>query len=254
MKKLLTAERRNQLAQLLLSQGSLNVKEAAKLYQVSTETIRKDLIYLEKEGIAKKSYGGAIPAAPPVTEKPVFEKNERNSSSKNEIALEALKLVPKNSSIILDGGTTNFALAQLLKKESGYTIFTNSVPSLSILSESNNNVFALGGMVRSSSLAIVGDWANQQLLSIQVDLAFIGTDGFKGFSGPTTTVYEETAIKKNILQIAKKSIVLADESKFDETSCFQFANWSSIDTLITKRSAPADVLEEISHETDVILI
>ena len=254
MRNLLTAERRNQLAEQLLSKGSLNVKELSKFYQVSTETIRKDLIYLEKEGIAKRSYGGAIPAVRPVTEKPVVEKNERNSSSKNEIALEALKLMPKNSGIILDGGTTNFALAQLLKKESGYTIFTNSVPSLSILSESNNNVFALGGMVRSSSLAIVGDWANQQLLSIQVDVAFIGTDGFKGFSGPTTIVYDETAIKKNILQVAKKSIVLADESKFEETSCFQFANWDDIDTLITNQSAPAEALEEIRHETEVILI
>lgn len=253
MKKKFTADRRNQLAQIIISQGHITVSEASKKFNVSTETIRKDLIYLEKEGVAKKSHGGAIPASE-VLEKPIFQKQTENAEIKNKIALQALNYVPHQGSIILDSGTTTLALAKLLKLESGLTIFTNSSAAFHELAESDNNVYIFGGLVRSSSLAVVGQWANEQIRAINVDIAFIGTDGFKHFEGPATMSLEEAEIKSNMLRASNKSVVLTDSSKFDSASLFQFGSWDTIDILITDNVTSQLNFEQVSKDTKVVLV
>lgn len=253
MKRRFTAERRNLLAQTIISEGHVSVSEASEKFDVSTETIRKDLIYLEKEGIIKKSRGGAMPTAE-VLEKPVIQKKTENAESKNKIAMKALDLIPPGGNILLDAGTTTLALARLLTLESGLTIFTNSTAALNLLADSQNKVFILGGMVRSSSLAVVGNWANDQLLSINVDVAFIGTDGFKNFSGPATASYEEAEIKKNMLKVSNKNIVLADSSKFATTTPFQFGTWSQVHTLVTDNKINKEDLFNIEKTTAVLIV
>jgi len=253
MKKNFTADRRNQLAQIIISQGHITVNEASKKFGVSTETIRKDLIYLENEGVAKKSYGGAIPASESL-EKPAVQKQTENASIKNQIALQALQYVPAIGTIIIDSGTTTLALAKLLKVESGLTIFTNSSAAFHELAESENQVYIFGGRVRASSLAVVGQWANEQIRSIKADVVFIGTDGFKGFSGPATMSFEETEVKSNMLKAGNTSVVLTDSSKFNASSSFQFGNWSEIDTLITDSNIAQEDLDRVSTETNVVRI
>lgn len=253
MKKNLTVERRNQLAQIIISQGHITVNEASKKFNVSTETIRKDLIYLENEGVAKKSYGGAIPASESL-EKPVVLKQTENAEIKNQIALKALEYVPAHGTIILDSGTTTLALAKLLKVESGLTIFTNSSTAFHELSESDNHVYIFGGRVRASSQAVIGQWTNEQIRSIQADVAFIGTDGFKGFSGPATMSFEESEVKSNMLKAGHTSICLTDSSKFNTSSSFKFGSWASIDTMITDAKISKADLDQVSKEMNVIVI
>lgn len=253
MKRRFTAERRNQLAQTIITEGHVSVSEASEKFEVSTETIRKDLIYLEKEGIIKKSRGGAMPSAESL-EKPLIQKKTEHADIKNKIALKALDFIPCNGHILLDSGTTVLALARLLTLKSGLTVFTNSAAAFNLLADSQNKVFILGGMVRPSSLAVVGSWANEQLSSINVDVAFIGSDGFKNFSGPATASYEESEIKKNMLKASSHNIVLADSSKFDTTTPFQFGTWDQIETLITDDGVNKKYYEDISNSTNILLV
>lgn len=251
MAKRFTAQRRDQLARLVINEGYLSATEAAQRLNVSTETIRKDIIYLEQEGIVRKSRGGALsPLNAP--EKPVIEKITEQAEAKNEIALKALDLVPENGTIILDSGTSTLALAQLLALRSDLTIFTNSSAALDCLAKSENDVFILGGRIRSSSLAVVGDWVAQQLASIVVDMAFMGTDGFAGHGGPATASFDEAEIKRLMIKSSRQSVVLADSSKFSSSTPFMFAPWSSIDVLVTDLKEQREELSRIEDTTRIV--
>lgn len=255
MKKRLTAERRNEIAQLLVRDGNLKASTLAKRFDVSTETIRKDLIYLEEQGIAQKSYGGAI-ASNELIERPVALKEMENMDIKASIANKALELIPEKGVILLDAGSTTYALSKLLMLRDDLTIFTNSIMALNLLSDSNNQVFALGGRVRGSSKGIIGPWAIQALKSLYIDIAFLGCDGFKDLSGPSTASYEESELKQAVLGCCRRTVILTDNIKFHTNSLFQFCDWQEIYALVTNASGSEEfqaLAAKISEKTQVIL-
>jgi DeoR/GlpR family transcriptional regulator of sugar metabolism len=228
----LTAERRNQLAQLLVSEGSVKVGELAELFHVSTETIRKDLIYLENKGFAIKSHGGAIPSSE-LLERPLHTRSLEHVDEKNKIAQAAIQFISEKCILVLDSGSTSFAIAKLLTIKKGLTVITNSVTITQLLSMSENTVYSLGGEVRGSSMALVGPWARDILSTIKADVAFLGTDGFHSRSGPCSSSVAEAEIKKAMVQSSKRSIVVCDHSKFEKDSMYQYCLWNEIECLIT---------------------
>lgn len=256
MGRQLTVERRNEIATLLLRDGNLKVSDLAKQFGVSTETIRKDLIYLDKQGIAQKSYGGAI-ARNELIERPVVMKELENMEVKSAIAVRALELIPPNGVILLDAGSTNYALTKQLTLRNDLTIFTNSIICLNVLSDSNNQIYAFGGKVRGSSKGIVGGWANQILNTISIDIAFLGSDGFKNLTGPSTASFEEAEFKQHVLARSNQVIILSDNSKFLSNSLFQFCEWKDIYALITDKSEDAEFIEladKLQKSTRVFLV
>lgn len=255
MKKRLTAERRNEIAQLLLRNGNMKAGDLARKFDVSTETIRKDLIYLEEQGIARKSYGGAI-ASTELAERPVALKQMERMDVKTAIANRAIQLIPEKGVIILDAGSTTYALAKLLTLRDDLTIFTNSLIALNLLSDSSNQVFALGGRIRESSKGTIGAWAIHALCSLHADIAFLGTDGFKDLSGPSSASYEESELKQVMIAHSEKTVILCDNTKLCTNSLFQFCGWDEIYALITdmpKTRESARLIENINKKTNVFL-
>lgn len=257
MKKRLTAERRNEIAQLLLKNGNMKASSLAEHFGVSTETIRKDLIYLESQGIAQKSYGGAIASSELLLERPIAQKEMERMEIKTAIAERAAVMIPRNGVIFLDAGSTTYALARLLRLREDLTVFTNSIMVLNILSDSANQVYALGGRVRGSSKGIVGAWATQAISSLHFDLAFLGSDGFKDLSGPSCVSYEEAEVKQTVLKSSSQTVVLSDHTKFLSNSLFQFADWNQLTALVTDRREDPDIkslAEKISQAVNVICV
>ncbi len=256
MKKRMTAERRNEIAQLLLKNGNMKASTLAEYFDVSTETIRKDLIYLEEQGIAQKSYGGAI-ARSELLERPVARKEMERMELKTAIAERAAEMIPKNGVIFLDAGSTTYALAKLLTLRKDLTIFTNSIMVLNILSDSQNQVFSLGGRVRGSSKGIVGAWAVQAVRSLHLNIAFLGSDGFRDLSGPSCASYEETALKQAVLESCTHSVILSDHTKFFSSCLFQFAQWDQIYALVTDHCSQPEfksLAEKISQAVKFICV
>ena len=231
MTRRFTAQRRSQLVQLVQDEGSLSIADAAQRFGVSGETIRKDIIELDAQGLVRKTRGGAM-RVDEVVERPMLEKRDTNADKKMAIAARAFEFMPQGSSILVDAGSTPLALAQLIARESGYTVFTNSAPVIEVLAPSDNQLFVLGGHLRQSSGALIGDWTSQQLESIQVGFAVVGADAC-GPGGPTIDPYEEVAIKRRMFGCATSSILLADSSKFSKAAAFQFCGWDEIDMLVT---------------------
>lgn len=252
MAKHFTAERRNELAQMIIAEGHVTIADAAKKFGVSIETIRKDMIFLENEGIINKTHGGALPSSS-ILEKSVGQKRTEHKDDKNRIARKALEYIPEGGTILLDSGSTAVALAELLKLESGLTIFTNNVAAFNTLIGSNNKIFIFGGDLKQSSLCIVGKWARDQIHSIRADVVFLGTDGLESFHGPTAILYEEVDIKREYIASARQSILLADSSKFLTSSRFQVTSWNDIDILITDEKIHDQTKKELKRVLELVI-
>lgn len=254
MMKRLTRERRNEIAQKLITDGKISVNLLSKEYGVSIETIRKDLIWLETKGIAKKSYGGAI-VSTELMEQNFLEKAIKNQQEKEQIAKKAAELVNDGDVVILDSGSTVFVIAkQLVLIKKNLTVFTNSLKAAQCLAEANIKTYMLGGEVRNTSYASTGSWAVRSLSEIRADIAFLGTSGFQRRGGPCIENFNESEVKNSIIRAANQVIVVADSSKSECDAMIQFAPWEEIDTLITDKKIDKQVLAALENKTKVIVV
>ena len=253
MRLYLTQERRNYIKKRLLAEGSIKVAELSEFFHVSSETIRKDLICLEREGVAKKEYGGAV--VPGNVREPSFtEKAITHPDEKSRIAAKALERIECGMSLILDAGSTIYTLAKALAIRNDITVFTNGLKSAQILDEYGITTYLLGGMIRHNSNSIVGSWALRSLCEIRVDIAILGTSGFCDRSGPCVENFPEAELKKAMIRAGNKTLVLGDASKADTQAVIEFAGWEDIDEFITDGRIAPDIREKISEKTIITVV
>ena len=248
----LKEERRKLILDELLKNETVYVSELSKEFSVSYETIRKDLSYLENQGLLIKSHGGAT-IKQNATEHSFNTRQEENIVAKQALAKKAMELIPDKSSIIIATGSTTLELAKLLSLKSGYKIFTDSLPVASVLADSNNQVFIFGGRIRTKSSSVYGGWTINAIEHIQADIAFLGTDGFSNLDGPTAPSSSDAFVDQTILKHAYKKYIVADHTKFSRNSLYKICDWSDVTGLITNSNANPEQIEEIEKHTKVIL-
>ncbi|WP_087118077.1 DeoR/GlpR family DNA-binding transcription regulator [Corynebacterium urinipleomorphum] len=246
-------ERRRQIASLTAVEGRVNVTELSEKFDVTAETIRRDLAVLDREGIVQRVHGGAVSSQSYLTtELPLDTRSRSATTAKTAIAQAALKYLPdEHGSVFLDSGTTINVLAGLLKEEpsaSSLSFVTNSLPIAVDLSSSGNlNVQLLGGTVRTITQAVVGDTALRTLALLRADVAFIGTNALTVDHGLSTADAQEAAVKSAMVTNARRVVVLCDSSKLGSDYLVSFASLDSIDVVITDTEAPASFLEELTE-------
>ncbi|MCX8583941.1 MULTISPECIES: DeoR/GlpR family DNA-binding transcription regulator [unclassified Gilliamella] len=245
-------ERRELILEDLITAGTVYVSELARKYDVSYETIRKDLSQLEEKGFLVKCHGGATLKQGAI-EHPFQIREKENASLKKSIAQKALSLLPDNCSMIIGTGSTTLELAKLLCFRSGYKIFTDSLPVANTLIASDNQVFLFGGELRNKSSSVFGGWALSMISEIQVDVCFLGTDGFANLAGPSSPSSSDACIDKAIIAHADKRYILGDYTKFNRKSLFKICNWDEITALITNDAADVIKVAELQKQTNVIL-
>lgn len=253
----LSAKRRNEIVRLLGQDGQVRVSDLAARFCVSTETIRKDLIELERKGLAKRSHGGAIKTQySDLTEKTLSAKLDRQSDEKAEIASLAVSLIPDGATVMLDSGSTTLSIARALKtnKEgAGLTILTNSLKIAALLADTDFDLYMTGGKIRPASGAAIGEWTRDALDQVHIDIAFLGSDSFQGLSGPSAISYTETEFKHWVVEAADRVYAVADSSKFAVSGLFAYANWREISGLITDGGAPKDALGMLEESCPVMI-
>ncbi|MFJ3957113.1 DeoR/GlpR family DNA-binding transcription regulator [Arthrobacter sp. NPDC090010] len=238
-------ERQQRILALLRAEGRVDTRELAGHFEVSLESIRKDLIHLERHGQLQRVHGGAIPAESASFEPPVQERTGL-SREKTRIAEAALAHLPADGSILLDAGSTTERLADLVPSGPSLTVFTNTLPiALKLLGRPNLEVFTLGGRVRSRTLAEVDEWALRSLAALNADVAFLGTNGLHPERGLTTPDAAEAQVKRAMLSSACKRVLLSDHSKIGSVSTVQHATLEDIDLLITDSGITKSQLDEL---------
>lgn len=247
------SKRRTQILQMVNTNGRMRASELAKELNVTTETIRKDLLYLNDMGLLEKNFGGAI-AINESNERPLAERKIENVAEKTAIARFALSYIADNNVIFIDAGSTLVAFAELLPSDLNLTIVTNSFEVIPYLLKTSSVVYFIGGEVSGITMSTSGFWANQALDSIKIDVAFLGTSGFQSHSGPTSKQFTQAHIKQSIIKNSAKTIVLADHTKFVSNAVLQFADWADIDLLITDSNTPDLLVQTLQKSVTVKVV
>lgn len=239
-------ERHSEIMDNLLKQGSILVTELANIMQVSSVTIRKDLTNLEKEGKLYRSHGRAILINPFTNNRTVTEKEKLNMDEKQLIGIEAAKLITPNDSIVLASGTTIHALARNITPESRLTVVTASLQVAEVLAPLDNvELIQLGGIVRHTSLSVVGKYAEMILSGFSFSKLYLGVDGIDLEFGISTTDMREAEINRTMMQTAQKTIVLADSTKFGRRGFAKISNIEDVDMIITDNRLPMAIRQQV---------
>lgn len=253
MKASIAEVRRKQIRDILQRDGNIQTDDIAKIFDVTTETIRKDIKILQERGLAKKCHGGAMAVGECVVNK-VASRFDINKGVKELIAVRALDYIQDRAVIYLGPGTTTHLIAQHLVNYSNLTIFTSSILVAQTLAESSNRVYMLGGLVNGMNLSVHGMWSNEAIGEISPNIAFMGCSGLNGYNGPTCGNFEEAETLKKIIQSSAKAVVVCDSSKFNWTALTMYAKWESIDVFITDSNLSQENQRMLRQRTELVMV
>jgi DeoR family fructose operon transcriptional repressor len=239
-------ERQQEIVRLARAEGRVDVASLADTLHVTAETIRRDLTMLERAGVLRRVHGGAIPVERIGFEPALATRDSVLIDEKERIAKAALAEVPDEGAIILDAGTTTARLAQALPIDRELTVVVNSPVIAALLGvRANLNVLLLGGRLRGRTLATVDDWALRPLADMYVDVAFLGTNGLSVERGLTTPDPAEAAVKRAMINAARRAVVLADHTKIGNDYLARFGTLADLDLLITDAGLDDDLVTEV---------
>lgn len=251
-----TAERRNQIKEMISYAGSVRVGILSARTGVSEVTIRADLRHLEEQGVILRSYGGAQIREPVGTDTSILQKRKIHADEKRRIGAAAASLIHDGDSIILDSGTTTSEVVKFLNEKEKLTIMTNAVNiAADLASNPNSTVMLTGGILREESFSLVGIHAERILKEYHFDKVFLGVDGFDIEKGLTTPNPYEAHLNSVMVEAAREVIVLTDSSKFGRKSLVSIIDLDRIDRVITDSNIPPLYLKYLEERNiGVVLV
>ena len=232
---LLAEERKDTIIQMLEEEGSVKVSKLTKQFDVSIETIRRDLESLEKEGLLKRVYGGAVLKRNEIQKLNYINREKEFIDEKREIAKIAIKYIEDGQSIALNDSTTNIEIARELKKNfKEITVITNSLMIASELEDAEGfTVILAGGILNNKERAFFGELPKKFLSNFIADKAFISVSGVSLIRGITDFMPEEVQIERKLIEISQETIILADSSKMDKISLIKLEDIHEVNLIIT---------------------
>ena len=258
---MISSQRQHLILSRLRTRGAVRITALSKELGVSAMTIRRDIAELADKGLLKRVHGGAV------TTSTLFSvKSQMDIGLKDAIAQEAIKYVAPGDVIAIGGGTTAYVFAQHLlesQQSSGITILTNSIPVAELvqaLESKDVEVIVTGGVITRSN-SLVGPIADKVVASLRVNTVFLGTHSVsipRGFLMPNSL---EAATDMAMMDIADRTIVLTDHTKWSCTSLSLFARFDQVDTVITddgldpdSAAKTKDLVKELvlAHQSEII--
>ena len=237
-------KRRRQIIQMLEEQQAITNQELMDTFNISVETVRRDLAYLEEQGVLTRVYGGAVLKVVAPTEPLYIRREHENNDEKLLIANKAESLIKPDDIVFFDLGTTVEFVAKNLDKSKNVHAFTNAMRTAVILSEKCDEVIVTGGKVRSGELSLSGTLAETNIMNFNIGKAIIGAAGITE-DGISDFISDEAGIRSKVIANAGKVIVLADYTKFGVKAMCKVCSLDKVDVLITDEKAPRDMVEKI---------
>ncbi|ARD48658.1 DeoR/GlpR family DNA-binding transcription regulator [Sporosarcina sp. P33] len=243
---MLAQERYEIIIDLLHENKIVKVSELCKKFEVSIETIRRDLEYLEQKNKLKRIYGGAILKEEPALEPSYTKRYTEYTREKSHIGKETAKLVEDGDSLMIDLGTTTLEVARHLKEKKNLTIITNSmVIAEELVDVPTFRVILLGGILRPNELSLSGSISEQLIQNFTVDKTIIGAGGI---TADMISDYhlEEARVRRAMIESGRLVIAVSDHSKFGKKAFVKVCPTSQIDVMVTDN--------QLSHKTAQLYI
>ncbi len=251
---MLAVERRNKIEHIINEQGSVQVVELAKLFDVTTETIRGDLLKLEQQGILERSYGGATLAGNDI-DPVIAERGYINYEEKMRIAKSAASLIKNGEIIFLDSSTTSWHLSRHLKDKERLTVITNAQKVVNELLECENiQVICTGGLLNRKNMSYTGRSGERTIReNYFVDKAFFSCRGITMGSGIVDSSEAEAEIKRAMIENSTCPVFMCDHSKFTKTGFAKVTDFSKIKFMITDAEL-SDEWSDVMKKHDINII
>ncbi|MBW7572387.1 DeoR/GlpR family DNA-binding transcription regulator [Caproiciproducens faecalis] len=227
------ARRRMEIYQILQKESSVEVNDLAQRFHVSAMTIRRDLLFFEKQGFVTTSYGGAYLNIRTAVEPSFSVKSGQLTDCKQAIGYEASRLIEDGDTVILDCGTTTLQLARCIQ-EKKLTVITNSWPVVQYLgSRPKIRLILAPGQYSEVSAGAISGITAEFFQNFRADKVFIGTLGCSLEYGATVSEPEDALVKKALLRAGNRKYLLTDHTKFGQTFLTRYADLSEFDCVVT---------------------
>ncbi|MEM8777016.1 MAG: DeoR/GlpR family DNA-binding transcription regulator [Pseudomonadota bacterium] len=247
-------ERQKNILDLLRVQGAVEVEDLAERFSLTTQTIRQDLRELDERGLVKRTHGGARRVAS-VSNRDYSERRAIQGPAKRAIGEVAASLIPNNCSLTLNIGTTTEQVARALSDHQDLMIISNNINIITqLLGSKSKDLILMGGRVRQSDGAVVGEDAVEFISRYKVDYAVIGASALDNDGAILDFDAREVSVARAILKNARTRILVADTTKFEVNAPVRICNVSDVDYFITDvRPPPSFVGAADRGETKIIV-
>lgn len=240
---MLAIERRHAIVRIVNEQGSATHAQLAALFDVSSETVRKDLVALEKDGLLARTHGGAIRAGDRPVIAPLRERQKDHITQKRELCGYALRFIRNGDTLALDEGSTAAELAKLLVCTFNHlTIATASLEVFGILRENPGfKLILCGGEFIRDELSFSGMLTIATIRSLHFDKAFIFPSGISARYGIMDMNDSFITIQQAFIERADSVFILAYSDRFSQSSSIKLTDLRQDFTYITDSSLPEDI-------------
>ncbi len=251
---MLVGERRSKILELLENERAVEVADLVRIFDVTGATIRRDLEALEKEGLLRRTHGGAVLPLSTSYEPLYSSQKKKNLKEKMAIGKKASELISDGDTVFIETGTTTFQVAKNIKNRHSLTVVTNSIDIASeLINAKGIDIILTGGNLRKETVALVGPLAERVIEELKVDKVFLGISAIVPGEGMSTASIVEAQMKRLIINMGKEIIGLADHSKFGKESFVFVTKTNVLNKLVTDEETPEEYIEILKKEgVDVI--
>lgn len=234
MSAALPEERRLEIIRQVRSKPLVRAGELARRFGVSIETIRRDLVALERDGLTRRVYGGVTAAGPKLSEPPFEHRRVEHSAQKHAMARLAVSMVGREDMLMMDVGTSVAAIAAELPLSYRGRVLTNSLlVAMELAGREGVDVMTSGGRIRAGDLACYGPTAEEFFSGFYGGKAFLGSGGVHPSVGLTDYYPDEIPVRRIIIEHAAERYVLADSSKLNQVAFAAVCPLDALTAIIT---------------------
>ncbi|MFA9466305.1 MAG: DeoR/GlpR family DNA-binding transcription regulator [Velocimicrobium sp.] len=248
------SQRLDSIKEYIYQKKTVTLDQLCSEFNVSKNTIRRDIDELVSIENIKKIYGGVTVEG----YKPMVSFDERNISnleSKQQIAQRAAALVNDNEIVFIDSGTTTMHMIEYIKEKKNLTILTNSIEVIMrSIPYPNINVISLSGSLNRKTLSFTGTSCAQVLSNFNISKAFLAATGISTIGGASNSSAAETEIKRTALMKSQKNFLLVDHTKFGIISLMTFSNFDNINSIITDEMPSNELKDTLEQNNCKILL
>lgn len=254
-KPLIPAQRRERIQEYLAVHQIARTADLMGLLETSEATIRRDLEWLEAEGILERTHGGATVNQRLTAEPEYLQRVQKNPEEKRLIGELAASLINEGDIVFINSGTTTTQVIRNVRADAGISIFTNNLNAALEVGEAGFQHHLLGGEYQPVSKSSAGRFAIENVRQIYADKCIIGVDGISLKHGCTVPANAEAEVVRQMIERTKgKVIIVADNSKWGVVSNFQIASIDEIDMFITdERFDPSSIEELAAHSVETLI-
>ena len=254
-KPLIPAQRRERILEYLAIHKIVSSADLCNILDVSEATVRRDLEWLENDGVLERTHGGAILSQRMQFEPEYQFRAQRFMEEKREIGKAAASLIEDGDIVFINSGTTTTELIRYIRSGANITVITNNLKAPLEIGEAGCNILLIGGEFQSNSNSVAGRFAIDNLSQVYADKAFIGVDGISSKHGCTVPINAEAEVIKLMMARTHGPVnIVADHSKWGIVSNFEVASTNEIDCLVTDDGLSVIAREDLAANGIEVLI